>query len=144
MKKSDLKKIIKQLVRECIHAVLLEEGLLSNIVSEVAQGMQGKTLVENKQSRPRQQAPPVSRNTGPSAIDARAKMATQRKQLMDSIGGDAYNGVNLFEGTDPMPSQTSASPGSIDLGAGNDPGVDISSFAGAGSKMWNLINKDNR
>ena len=36
MKKSDLKELIKPLVKECIHEVLLEEGLLSNVVAEVA------------------------------------------------------------------------------------------------------------
>ena len=41
MKKNDLKKLIKPLVKECIHEVLLEEGLLSNVVAEVAKGMQG-------------------------------------------------------------------------------------------------------
>ena len=46
MKKSDLKKIIKPLVKECIHEVLLEEGLLSNVVSEVAKGMQANLIVE--------------------------------------------------------------------------------------------------
>ena len=49
MKKSDLKKIIKPVVRECIHEVLLEEGLLSNVVAEVASGLQGSVIVETKQ-----------------------------------------------------------------------------------------------
>ena len=39
MKKAELKKVIKPLVKECIHEVLLEEGLLSNVVSEVAKGL---------------------------------------------------------------------------------------------------------
>ena len=38
MKKSELKTLIKPLVKECIHEVLLEEGLLSNVVAEVAKG----------------------------------------------------------------------------------------------------------
>ena len=46
MKKADLKKVIKPLVKECIHEVLLEEGLLSNIVSEVAIGMQSNIIKE--------------------------------------------------------------------------------------------------
>ena len=47
MNKSDLKKLIKPLVKECIHEVLLEEGLLSNVVSEVAKGLQGNLMVES-------------------------------------------------------------------------------------------------
>ncbi len=46
MNKSDLKKVIKPLVKECIHEVLLEEGLLSNIVSEVVKGVGPQTIVE--------------------------------------------------------------------------------------------------
>ena len=50
MKKADLKKLIKPLVKECIHEVLIEEGVLSNVVSEVAKGMQTNVVVEsNKQ-----------------------------------------------------------------------------------------------
>ena len=52
MKKSDLKQLIKPLVKECIHEVLLEEGLLSNIVSEVAKGMQQNVIVETRQKKP--------------------------------------------------------------------------------------------
>ena len=49
MKKSDLKQLIKPLVKECIHEVLIEEGLLSNVVAEVAKGMQGNLVVEASQ-----------------------------------------------------------------------------------------------
>ena len=45
MKKNDLKKVIKPLVKECINEILIEEGMLSNIVSEVAQGMRAPALV---------------------------------------------------------------------------------------------------
>ena len=48
MNKTDLKKLIKPLVKECIHEVLIEEGVLSSVVSEVAKGIQGNVIVENK------------------------------------------------------------------------------------------------
>ena len=51
MKKDDLKKLIKPLVKECIHEVLLESGLLTNIVSEVAQGMNQNVIVETEQKQ---------------------------------------------------------------------------------------------
>ena len=57
MKKNDLKKIIKPLVKECIHEVLLEEGLLSGIVAEVAQGMQGTVLTESRQPQKTKKSP---------------------------------------------------------------------------------------
>ena len=48
MKKTDLKQLIKPLVKECIHEVLIEEGLLSNVVSEVAKGMQDNMVMESQ------------------------------------------------------------------------------------------------
>ena len=53
MKKSDLKQLIKPIVKECIHEVLLEEGLLSNVVAEVAKGMQGNLVVETRRATAR-------------------------------------------------------------------------------------------
>lgn len=60
MKKDDLKRIIKPLVKECINEVLLEEGVLSNIVSEVALGM-GASQQVMVESAPRQHHKPKSR-----------------------------------------------------------------------------------
>ena len=48
MKKTDLKKLIKPLVKECIHEVLLEEGLLSNVVSEVAKGLNTAPVIKEQ------------------------------------------------------------------------------------------------
>ena len=99
MKKSDLKKLIKPLVKECIHEVLLEEGLLSNVVSEVAKGLNTAPVITEQV----EQAPaPKARKRDYSA---------GRRKLMDAIGNDAYNGVNLFEGTTPAPAQQEQSAG---------------------------------
>lgn len=134
MKKSDLKKVIKPLVKECIHEVLIEEGLLSNIVSEVASGMQAAPLVETRQTQPTPKAP-IQKAPNKKQINE-----TKRK-LMDAINKDAYNGVNLFEGTDALSSYESATPkaGSVDLGSPADSGVDISSLMGGASKIWQAM-----
>ena len=60
---------------------------------------------------------------------------------MDAINKDAYNGVNLFEGTDALSSYESATPkaGSVDLGSPADSGVDISSLMGGASKIWQAM-----
>ena len=130
MKKSELKKLIKPLVKECINEVLLEEGLLSNVVSEVAKGMQGQTIVSEAAPAPK----PVVENKQKK----QAAMA-QRKRLMDAIGNDAYNGVDLFEGTTPMTAQSEPKAGTVDLGDPSDSGVDISNLIGGATKMWDLM-----
>jgi len=128
MNKADLKKVIKPLVKECIHEVLLEEGLLSNVVAEVAKGLQGNTIVETHQPRPEAQQMKQSNR----------QMKEYKENLMNSIGQDAYNGVNLFEGTQPL-NQAKPSQGQADLGNPQDAGVDISSLVGKSSAIWQAL-----
>ena len=51
MKVSEFKKILKPLIRQTVKEVILDEGLLSGIVSEVAQGLQGSVITEEKEKR---------------------------------------------------------------------------------------------
>ena len=136
MKKSDLKQLIKPLVKECIHDVLLDEGLLSNIVSEVAKGMQGDLVVETRTTTDHNH-----QNIREQKAANNEQKLANRKKLMDAIGSEAYNGVNLFEGTEAMTAHEAAAPkaGSIDLGDPRDSGVDISSLVGGASRMWSAM-----
>jgi len=134
MKKSDLKQLIKPLVKECIHEVLLEEGLLSNVVAEVAKGLQGNLVVETQQ-KPPQRLFNEDQQMKRKASDSRAKMNEHRKTLMDAVGRDAYGGIDLFEGTQPM-KQSDPEQGHPDLGDLNDSGVDLSSILGNASQIW--------
>mgnify|MGYP004451316105 FL=1 len=72
---------------------------------------------------------------------ARRKVNEHRKRMMEAVNKDAYNGVDLFEGTQPMTSHESSAPkaGSVDLGSPSDSGVDISSLVGDASKIWNAM-----
>ena len=135
MKRADLKKVIKPLVKECIHEVLIEEGLLSNVVSEVAQGLQGSVITEvATQSAPQ---PVIQKNFDKEKIN---KLKNQKRRMLEAIGKDAYNGVDLFEGTVPAPAQQQEAPaGSVDLGNPGDSGVDISSLMGGASKIWQAM-----
>ena len=134
MKRSELKKLIKPIVKECVQETLLKEGLLSNIVSEVARGLGNQEVIrEMKEERPRQRA------TDNSAV--LEEMRKRKKELLDSIGKDAYNGVNLFEGTAPsapeLAGRQAASPlANVDPG---DAGVDISGIMALGGKNWKAL-----
>ena len=132
MKKSDLKKLIKPLVKECIHEVLLEEGLLSNVVSEVAKGLNTAPVITEQVEQ------------APAPKPRKRDYSADRRKLMDAIGNDAYNGVNLFEGTTPAPAQQEQTAGSVDMGDPNDAGVDIGSILGHSSKIWESMNKGKR
>ena len=135
MKKSELKNIIKPLVKECITEALIEEGLLSNVISEVMKGM-SPVITE---------VAPVPERT-PVMQEARRERTSQakenRKKLLDAIGKDSYGGVDLFEGTSPAPAQRSPeSQASSPLGgvAPGDPGVDISGILGLGAHKWKAL-----
>ena len=132
MKKTDLKKLIKPLVKECIHEVLLEEGLLSNVVSEVAKGLNTTPVIKEQVAQ------------APTPKPRKRDYSGDRRKLMDAIGNDAYNGVDLFEGTTPAPTQQEQSAGSVDLGDPDDAGVDIGSILGHSSKIWESMNKGKR
>ena len=137
MKKKDLKELMKPMVKECIHELLIEEGLLSNVVAEVAKGMQGGLVVEGVQ-RPQTPQEPEAEIRARKTRETNKQLAAQRKKMMEAIGQDAYNGVNLFEGTAPMSQYEASSPGggNVDLGAPADSGVDISSLVGGASAVW--------
>jgi len=132
MNKDQLKKILKPMIKECIKEVIFEDGTLSTIISEVVKGTGSQKVVyESKQ---------VTNQTNQEALQRKQKqLLEQKRKMLDAIGKDAYNGVDLFEGTTPAPQSKSTPHGSkaLDGVAPNDPGVDISSFAASG--IWKKL-----
>ena len=45
MKKDQLKKILRPMIKECIREVIFEEGTLSTIISEVVRGTSSQQVV---------------------------------------------------------------------------------------------------
>jgi len=138
MKKTELKRLLKPLVKECIHEALIEEGLLSNVISEVAKGLQASQLVEVQQPSNHTTTPVVDAQMTEQSEAPRAQLKEYRKKMMEAVGKDAYNGVNLFENTIPL-SNSTPGQGSADLGEPGNAGVDISSLVGNSSKIWQAL-----
>ena len=138
MKKSELKQVLRPLIKECIKEVIFEEGILSNIVSEVAQGLGGGTIVESKQHVVSSEQQDEQRQQEEEV--ARQKIQETRKKMLDAIGADSYNGVDLFEGTSPalQESDHSAALSGIDP---SDAGADISKLFGGTNKNWSHMFK---
>ena len=130
MNKQELKKILKPLIKECIKEVIFEDGTLSSIISEVVKGV-GEPIVETKQRFPKKQQPQYETDE-----QAKQRLTKQRKKMMEAIGKDAYNGVNLFEGTTPAPAPQESGRGALSDVDPSDPGVDISSVMGKSSLIW--------
>ena len=133
MNKNELKQVLKPLIKECIREVIFEEGALSSVVSEVVKGM-GQPIVETKQKFSTKQKPQYETDE-----QAKARLQERRKKMIEAVGGDAYNGVNLFEGTTPAPAQGKASHGALSGVDPNDAGVDISAVMGKSAAIWSKM-----
>jgi hypothetical protein len=142
MKKSELKEIIEPIVRECVNeniqTILLESGLLSQVISEVVKGLQ-PVLVENKQPtkiQPKQQfleeEKGFDQDSHMREILKRSqakKVLSNNREALDNIGRTAYKGVNIFEGINDTIPDEPVQTGPVNPLQGiapNDAGVDIS------------------
>ena len=134
MNKIELKKILRPLIKECIKEVIFEEGALSTIISEVLKGTSNQQIISETKNKPKLE---TNEEANVRRQKKQQKLHEQKRKMLDAIGKDAYNGVDLFEGTTPMaPQRSQSSPaGSQALGgvSPSDPGVDISSFASSGA-----------
>ena len=123
MDKNELKKVLKPLIKECIKEVLLEHGV-SSLLSESDSVPQREPAIDQ-----------ITQNE--RARLAKENLDRKKKKMLDAIGKDAYNGVNLFEGT--TPTQAPSEPGRGPL-AGTDPrdaGVDITKLPNFG--VWKKL-----
>jgi len=142
LNKTQLKKLIKPVVKECIQEVLIEEGLLTEVVSQVTAGLAKQPIVENRPKKRNDKLFNEDLQMKRKSREANKKLQEHRRKLLDSIGTDAYNGVDLFEGTEPL--RNTGTPGESHtpsvLGDNpNDAGVDISSIMGNAGKIWQAI-----
>ena len=130
MKKRELKNINK----ECVREVILENGMLSGIVSEVVHGLGSKPLVQESHSRKIQQ-------------EAESQASHTRQKMLDAVAANSYteakkrfSNPEMFEGTRPLTEGNQKSAlGGI---APNDPGVDISNIPGM--RNWASVASTNR
>ena len=144
MKKSDLKKILKPLVKECIQEALLEEGLLSNVIAEVVKGLGTgqQPIVEQKQNNDE-----INKMQLEEKKKRSQKINETRQKMLDAIGKDSYNGVDLFEGTAPLgragsPGEAAQPQGALSGVSPGDSGVDISSLMDNASTWKQLAGND--
>jgi hypothetical protein len=133
MKRSELKKILKPLIKECIREVILEEsGILARVVSEVANGLTtaaptAQVVVEKKRDVEHEQY-----------LQKLQEVKQQKRQMLDSIGANAYEGMDIFEGTSPaLPESDGRSP--LSGRDPKDPGVDISNITGGNPAAWRVL-----
>tara|TARA_R110000823_G_scaffold256762_1_gene378605 strand:- start:583 stop:999 length:417 start_codon:yes stop_codon:yes gene_type:complete len=135
MNRNELKQMLKPLIKECIKEVIFEDGTLSSIVSEVARGMGQQTIVETKQIFPIKQKPQYETDE-----QAKIRLDEKKNKMMEAVGAEAYNGINLFEGTTPTSAQTDNNgQGPLSDVDPADAGIDISKVMGKSSAIWSKM-----
>ena len=139
MKQSELKKVLKPLIKQCIKEVIFDEGVLSGLISEVVQGLAGQQMiVEEKQSV----APPTQEDFSRQQVEPDPEFLEslrESKRKMEESLGSQFKGVL----SETMPLAKGGTPGEgssqspLANYAPDDPGVDISGLmALGGGKNW--------
>ena len=125
MKVSEFKKILKPLIEQTVKEVLLQEGVLSKIVSEVATGLQAP-LVETKSQQP---------------VDMRLSEEQYERQRQERIKklneSTRLKSVNVFEGVEQIPETSQTGPlAGVSPG---DAGVDITAIQAVAKGKWKKL-----
>ena len=146
MKKSQLKAAIKPIVKECITEVLIEQGLLSNIISEVVKGLEPLHTISpvptpNKELMYQQQQLEEQRTE--LEYQKQEQLKEQKRKLLNAAGF----GTDVFAGTEPITggittectNPPTGKAGALACVASNDPGVDISRIMALGKRDWSKM-----
>ena len=132
MKKSELKLIIK----ECVKEALFEEGVLSEIIAEVAFGLTKAQNIMSESTTPPAPNPKIKQQEEESR---RQKILETKKRMLNAIGSEKMSGV--FEGTEPLRTsgQETGAPSPLTGRDPSDSGVDISGLFSLAGDKWNIL-----
>ena len=139
MKKSEFKKLIKPIVQECVNDVLLKEGLLSNVIAEVVKGLNVKQqIIEQKTDSKFEKKLLLEEEDR-----RKEKIFDTKKKMLEAIGKQSINGIDIFEGTAPLSRVGALNEGITNDGPlssvdPKDPGVDISGLMG-NKNVWKAL-----
>lgn len=147
MDKKNLKKILKPLMKECVKELLMEEGMIKVLSEVMTPKQQSGQLDEHQLQNVKKTYPQGTILQDPQ--EAKIKIEETRKKMLEEIGKSGYlNGVNPFEGTQPLseaqapeknPSIVSRSqrmPPAMNNFDPNDPGVNIKGIMSLAGGRW--------
>ena len=138
MKKSDLKRLIKPIVKECINEALIEQGLLSNIIAEVVTGLQPLQAQRSLSPTNKQilfQQEQLKEQQKGLELEKQQQAKEQKRKLLDAAGF----GSDIFAGTTPIHEASDPTNGQGDALTGIDPsdaGVDIKGIMAVANRDW--------
>jgi len=122
MKASEFKKILKPLVMQTVREVLLQEGVLSNIVAEIAKGL-GSPVVEQ-------------RHRNKDLLLKEEKFERQKQERIKKLNESSKFG-DIFSGTRQIADNSSQGP--LAGMSSNDAGVDITDIEKLANGKWKTL-----
>ena len=134
MKKSEFKKVLKPLIKECIKEVIFEDGVLSGLITEVAQGLGNVQPVTATSGR---RTPPLAPSRNENVFEAKKQLNEVKSQLQKATGLQG-----IFEGTTPMRQKSNgrnSQYGALKDKDPNDAGVDISGLIKIAGSAWEQL-----
>tara|TARA_Y100000592_G_C5360664_1_gene263512 strand:+ start:155 stop:544 length:390 start_codon:yes stop_codon:yes gene_type:complete len=128
MKKSDLKHLIK----ECVKEVLFEDGVLAGLVTEVMVGVtKAQMLTENVEK------PVPKQDIQKQQANERKKINETRKRMAEAMGQDAYKGV--FKDVEPIRESSVGQHSPLANSDPSDAGVNINGIMSIAGNAWERL-----
>ena len=131
MKTNEFKKILKPLIKQVVKEVILEEGMLSRVVSEVARGL-NTPVVEQKHAHARDSVDEERKQRETEELYEKQRQE-RIKRLNESTGISS----DIFEGTREIVQEASHSP--LSSHAPGDQGIDITAIEKLSSGKWKQL-----
>jgi len=128
MKPNEFKKILKPLIEQAVREVLLQEGILSNIVAEVARGLT-IPLNENKQE--------MFSSSRLSEDHEREENEKNRQEKIKRLNESSGMSHNVFSNVKQMTEPNSHSP--LSGRTSSDSGVDITAIQKLAKGRWKTL-----
>ena len=138
MKKSQLKHVIKPIVKQCLNELLIEQGLLSNIISEVVKGIQPMQQQTTHQPQALEEQQRFLHQQRMELEEQKQQIIKENKRkLLDATGF----GVDVFKGSESIAESIDNDPerrqaGALSGVAPNDPGVNINGIKALANRNW--------
>ena len=137
MNKTELKNMLKPLIKECIKECIFEEGVLSNIVTEVAQGLSThKVVVEGLTVESPKKTQPSKQSLNERASEMEAQRQERIKRLNESAG---FESMDLFNGVGEIPPEQKSGANPLSGYSPKDSGVDIAGIMKLANNNWRKL-----
>jgi len=136
-KKDQLKILFKPIIKECIKELILEEGVLSSMISEVHKAKIPSSNAVTTEA--------VIQQVSRQKVDNKVKIDEAKRKIYAALGSENYS--HIFENIEPLSNYEagqSTAPAHDPLSGRDpsDPGVDIAAIPGM--SIWKTLVTDKK